>query len=265
MRQTAYLIILLPVLCLCFRPDAAAQTAATTEISVFAAASLNEAFSAMTEKFERANPDIKIIFNFAGSQQLVQQISQGAPFDMVALASSKQMLAAVKTGNIDTASITIFARNRLVLVFPKENPAGIHSLLDLSRPRTKLVFADKAVPAGQYTLDVLKKCDRSSSFDTLFSEKVLGNVVSYEENVKAVVSKIVLGEADAGIVYASDFSKSVSENAGMIAIPDSLNVLAEYPVALSRHARGEAGKFLKYVLSGEGSRILAQSRLIPPR
>jgi molybdate transport system substrate-binding protein len=267
MRYGFFLICFVFALSLLFQFGAAAQTAKTTDVTVFAAASLNEAFSAIAQEFEDANPGTKIIFNFAGSQQLVQQIAQGAPVDILASANMKQMREAVKTGRIDSASIAMFARNKLVVVYPKENAAGIRSLGDLTKTHLKIVLADKAVPVGQYALDFLAKCDRSVSFGASFGPAVLGNVVSYEENVKAVVSKVVLGEADAGIVYASDISKNVSERAGVIEIPDNLNVIAEYPVAIASDApsRADAERFLKYILSDEGLRILTRFGFIPPK
>ena len=267
MRCSILLICCALLLAITLQFTAAAQTSKATELNVFGAASLTEAFGAMAEEFEHANPGIKIILNFGGSQQLVQQIAQGAPIDLLASANMRQMLEGVKTGRLDSASIIMFARNRLVVVYPKENGAGIRSLRDLSNARLKIVLADKAVPAGQYALDVLAKCDRSNSFDASFSQKVLGNVVSYEENVKAVVTKIMLGEADAGIVYASDISPSVAEHAGVLEIPDSLNVIAEYPIAIARDpsSRTEAEKFLRYVLSDKGSRVLTRFGFIPPQ
>ncbi len=248
-----------------FQHGAAAQQAKTKELTVFAAASLNEAFSAMAQGFEHTNPGTKITFNFAGSQQLVQQIAEGAPVDIFASANMKQMNEAVKLGRVDSASVRVFAHNRLVVVFPRENSARIRSLHDLSAPHLKIVLADKAVPVGQYALEFLEKCNRSAGYDSSFKQSVLSNVVSYEENVKAVLSKIVLGEADAGIVYTSDISKSVSERAGTIEIPDSLNVIAEYPIAIARDAslREQAEKFVRYILSDQGQHILTRFGFIP--
>ncbi|MGA7162011.1 MAG: molybdate ABC transporter substrate-binding protein [Bacteroidota bacterium] len=235
------------------------------EVTVFAAASLNEAFGAMAGEYESANPGEKITFNFAGSQQLVQQIAEGAPVDVFASANMKQMLEAVKSGRIDSASIKIFAHNRLVVVFPKENRARIHSLTDLGKPHLKIVLADKAVPAGQYAIEFLERCSRSSAFDSSFKQKVLGNVVSYEENVKAVLTKVLLGEADAGIVYTSDVSKNAGEQAGTLEIPEGLNVIATYPIAAVRDARmdEQAGRFVQYVLSREGQKVLERFGFIP--
>jgi molybdate transport system substrate-binding protein len=244
---------------------AVAQQAKTKELTVFAAASLNEAFSAIAAEYQLTNPATKITFNFAGSQQLVQQIAEGAPVDILVSANLRQMNEAVKSGRIDGASVKIFAHNRLVVVCPKENRAGIRSLHDLSKPHLKIVLADKAVPVGQYALDVLEKCSRSAAFDSSFKQNVLSNVVSYEENVKAVLSKIVLDEADAGIVYTSDISKSTEQRVDAIEIPEALNVTATYPIAVVRDApsRELADKFVQYILSDEGQRTLARFGFIP--
>lgn len=247
------------------RDEAAAQQAKTKELNVFAAASLNEAFSEIAAKYELLYPGETITFNFAGSQQLVQQIAEGAPVDVFASANMKQMNEAEKSGRIDSASIKVFARNLLVVVCPKENSAGIRSLRDLSKAHLKIILADKAVPAGQYALEFLEKCNRSAAFDSSFKQHVLSNVVSFEENVKAVLSKIMLGEADAGIVYTSDISKSAEQRVDTIGIPEALNVMATYPVAVVRNAplHEQAGKFVQYVLSDEGQRILTRFGFIP--
>ena len=190
--------------------------------------------------------------------QLVQQIAHGAPFDVFASANAKQMDLAMTTGRIDSASVKIFARNHLVVVVPRDNPARISSLVDLAQANLKIVLADKSVPAGQYAVDVLGKCAKSAGFPSAFKEAVIRNVVSYEENVKAVLSKIVLGEADAGIVYASDISRDSTHRVGQIVIPDSLNVIAEYPVAAAGEtgASAAAKEFVGYVCSGKGQKIL---------
>jgi molybdate transport system substrate-binding protein len=258
-------IFLIAWLAVSFQHGAFAQQVKEREVTVFAAASLNEAFSAMGHEFEHTNPDTKITFNFAGSQQLVQQIAEEAPVDVFASANMKQMNEAVKSGRIDSASIKIFAYNRLVVVCPKENSAGIRSLHDLSNPHLKIVLADKAVPVGQYGLEFLEKCNRSAAFDSSFEQSVLSNVVSYEENVKAVLSKVSLGEADAGIVYTSDISKSAGEHVRTLEIPQALNVIATYPIAVARYTplHEQAEKFVRYILSDEGQNILGRFGFIP--
>ena len=263
--QKILVACLLVWLAVAFQQKAFAQQTKEKELTVFAAASLNEAFKAIADAYESTNPSEKIAFNFAGSQQLVQQIAEGSPVDVFASANIKQMNEAVKSGRIDSASIRVFVRNRLVVVFPKENSAGIHSLRELSKSHLKIVLADKAVPVGQYALEFLEKCNRSAAFDSSFKQKVLDNVVSYEENVKVVLSKVMLDEADAGIVYTSDISKSTEQGVDAIEIPEGLNVIATYPIAVVRDApsREQAEKFVQYILSDEGQRILARFGFIP--
>ena len=235
-----------------------AQSNTTTELTVFAAASLTEAFQAIAKEFEITHHSTNVHFNFGGSQQLVQQIAHGAPVDVLASANAKQIDVAIKSGRIDSASVRIFARNHLVVIVPKDNPAHISSLVDISKTKAKIILADKSVPVGQYAIDVLDKCSKGLGFPSTFKEDVLKNVVSYEENVKVVLSKIVLGEADAGIVYTSDISRDSTHRVQQIAIPDSLNVIASYPIALSRDAASSqtAKEFVDYVCSDKGQNIL---------
>ncbi|HTY12169.1 MAG TPA: molybdate ABC transporter substrate-binding protein [Bacteroidota bacterium] len=237
-----------------------AQDARGNGITIFAAASLNEVFAAMAEKYRSENPGEEITFNFAGSQQLVQQIAEGAAVDIFASANMRQMNDALNTGRVDSASVRVFAHNTLVVVFPKENEAGIHTLSDLGRPHLKIILADKTVPAGEYSVEVLEKCIKRPGFDSTFKQNVLQNVVSYEENVKAVLSKIVLGEGDAGIVYTSDVSRDAREKVGTIEIPEPLNVVAEYPICLMRTApsRERSRRFVQFILSDEGQSILTR-------
>jgi molybdate transport system substrate-binding protein len=241
-----------------------AQESRNIELNIFAAASLSEAFNALAEQFRALNGNVRISFNFAGSQQLAQQVNQGAPVDLLVTANMKQMSEAARSGRIDTASIRVFAHNRLVLVYPKDNVGGVHSLRDLRNAHLKIILADKAVPAGQYALDVLDKCSRSTVFGSSFRQEVLRNVVSYEENVKVVLSKIILGEADAGIVYASDVSQRAPQDVGTIEIPEKFNVVALYPIAVVLDSKrlDDAEKFMTYVFSDEGQAVLVRFGLI---
>jgi len=241
--------------------------AAGQSLMVFAAASLSEAFTALGEHFLEGNSGEKITFNFAGSQQLAQQLAQGAPADIFASADRKQMDVAIQAGRVSGESLQPFAQNRLVLIFPKENPAGFRQLEDLSKPGLKLILAAEAAPVGRYSLDFLEKASQDSSFGSGFKDDVLKNVVSYEENVRAVLSKVILGEADAGIVYASDISRANVEEIGSLAIPDDLNVLADYylsPITDSQ-TPDLAKNFITFVLSTTGQDILASYGLIPLR
>jgi molybdate transport system substrate-binding protein len=243
-------------------PTAPAGTAATqtVELNVFAAASLTDAFREIGKNFEAANPGASVSFNFAGSQQLAQQIGQGAPADVFASANKVQMNTIIKSGQVVSGTERIFARNRLVVIYPQDNPARLATLKDLAKPGVKLVLAAKEVPVGGYALDFLAKASKLPEYTDSYSPAVLANVVSYEENVKAVLGKVVLGEADAGIVYTTDIALDSIDKVGRLDIPDDLNTIAVYPIAAikgSQHAE-LAQKFVEYVLAPGGQKTLAK-------
>jgi molybdate transport system substrate-binding protein len=234
-------------------------------LTVFAAASLTESFTELGSLFEKSNPGVTISFNFAGAQQLSEQLAQGAEADVFASASKKYMDATFTSNRVVKDNAITFVTNRLVVIFPKGNPAGLVELKDLAKPGLKLDLADKAVPVGQYSLDFLDKAVKDETFGASFKVGVLKNVVSYEENVKAVVTKVSLGEADAGIVYVTDITKDVAEKVGTFEIPDALNSIANYPIASISDSKNPdlAKAFVDLVLSPDGQAILAKYGFIP--
>lgn len=246
-------------------PAVATPAGATTTLNVFAAASLTAAFEEIGELFEASYPNATIVFNFAGSQQLAQQIIAGAPADVFASANQKQTDVVIQAGGIVAGSQQTFVRNRLVVIYPQDNPAGLRDLKDLAQPGLKLVFAAQEVPVGQYSLDFLDKAITDPAFGDSYKEDVLANVVSYEDNVKAVLTKVALGEADAGIVYTSDITGEDGAIVGRIDIPDALNVIATYPIALVKESEYMelAQAFIDLVLSQAGQDILAKHNFIP--
>ncbi len=191
---------------------------------------------------------------------MIQQLANGAEADLFVPASQKYIKLAVGQNLVDSQSVKIFCHNRLVVILPKENPGDIHNLQGLAKPNLKIILAQKEVPAGQYALDFLEKCSLRAEFGETFEQKVLSNVVSYEENVKAVVGKIKLGEADAGIVYRSDVSTDSLHYLQTIGIPDSMNVIASYPVGIVRGLHDEklANEVLQFLLSHDGQSTLAK-------
>jgi molybdate transport system substrate-binding protein len=246
---------------------AAAPTVAPTQaaagpktLTVLAAASLTESFTELGKTFETKNPGAKVIFSFAGSQQLAQQLSQGIEADVFASASKKYMDAAVEAKRVNKEDAKTFAKNRLVVIYPKNNPAGLKELKDLSKTGIKIDLADKAVPVGQYSLDFLDKTAKDTSFEAGYKDKVLKNIVSYEDNVKAVLTKVVLGEVDAGIVYVTDITADAASKVGKLDIPDALNTVATYPIApLSDSKNAELAKaFVALTLSSDGQAVLAK-------
>ncbi|NLE21823.1 MAG: molybdate ABC transporter substrate-binding protein [Actinobacteria bacterium] len=224
------------------------EAAGQLELTVFAAASLTDAFTQIGADFTAAHPGVKVAFNFAGSNDLGTQIGQGAPADVLATAD---------TGTMDGAGDLVdgprpFAANKLVIAVAPGNPLGITGLEDLSRDGIKVVLAAPEVPAGKYAGDVLSKAG------------VEVEPVSLEVSVKGVVTKVALGEADAGIVYTTDVAAASGDVKG-VPIPDEQNVVAVYPLAAvtaSSHADA-AADFVDYVLSAEGQRVLEDHGFLP--
>lgn len=246
--------------------DLVLTPAPTTEtITVFAAASLTDAFRAIGSQFESQHPGVKIIFNFAGSQQLAQQLLHGAPADVFASANPDQMQVVVANHRIDSGKVQLFAHNRLVIIFPKDNPAGIKTLEDLTKPGLQLVLAAPEVPVGGYSQVFLKKASQASYLGQDYKDQVLKNVVSYEDNVRFVLAKVALGEADAGIVYTSDINGDNGKKVGQVDIPDNLNVIASYPISAISDSSlpGLANAFVEFVLSKSGQTTLSQYGFIP--
>jgi molybdate transport system substrate-binding protein len=237
---------------------------ANISLTIFTAASLVEPFDEIADLFESQNPGVDLILNFAGSQQLAHQIAQGAPCDVFASADTRQMDAIVQTGRINPQSPLTFTHNQLVVIFPAANPADIQTLQDLSKPGLKLVLAAAAVPVGNYSLQFLTKASGVPGFSRSFKQEVLNNVVSYESNVKAVLSKVLLGEADAGIVYTSDITDSNTNQLGTLPIPEDLNILADYLIAAltDSHHPQLANDYIAFIISPIGQEILSKHGFI---
>jgi molybdate transport system substrate-binding protein len=234
-------------------------------LTVFAAASLTDAFEQLGELFQTRHPGITVRFNFAGSQQLAAQLQHGASADVFASADQRWMSEVQRLG-LMAGEPVIFAQNRLVVALPAENPARIERLEQLARPGIKLVLAADAVPAGRYSREVLRNLSRRSGFGVDFERRVLANVVSEEENVKGVVAKVQLGEADAGLVYRSDVSPALATRLRMLDIPETANIVASYPIAvLAGSQAGDAAReFVAFVRGPDARAILERHGLMAP-
>ena len=250
------------------RADTMTATAAATvrpakpvDLTVFAAASLIDAFDEIGQVFEATHPGAKVVFNLGGSQNLRTQLEQGAQADVFASANRKEMDAVAAAGLVAPGVARTFVTNRLVVVLPSGNPGAVQTLQDLARPDLKLVLADEAVPAGRYAREVLNRLN--ATYGASFRDDVLANVVSNEDNVKQVLAKVQLGEADAGMVYVSD--ARVASELLTIDIPAQANVVAEYPIAVLTGAPSPvlAAEFVDFVLSPEGQSILKKWGFTP--
>jgi len=266
MRQRHPRVALAAILSVALATPASTPAATTgkSTLEVFAAASLADAFNELARKLEAQRPGLTVRLNLAGSQQLVAQLEQGAVADLFASADERWMGYAKTQGLVEGDAMT-FAHNRLVVIVPKPNPARIGKLQDLAKGGIKLVLAADAVPAGHYSRIVLRNLTRTEGFPNDFSTRALRNVVSEEENVKSVVSKVQLGEADAGFVYKSDITPSVARYVRVFEIPEAANVIATYPIARVKAgpAPEAAQAFLELVLSADGQRVLQQYGLMP--
>jgi molybdate transport system substrate-binding protein len=245
----ATLVLVLAVGC------AAKKRGSEGDILVFAASSLRESFTTIGANFERDHPYVIVRFNFGPSDGLASGISEGARADVFASASETTMDVVARSPGVTERHA--FARNKLIVITPKDD-ARVTGFGDLVKPGLKLVIAATGVPAGKYARQALEKAGLQSA---------LNNVVSNEIDVKGVVQKIVLGEADAGIVYVTDATAAAAaaKNVRTIVIPEPVNVIATYPIAVVKGTRHDllARAFMAYVLE-DGRDILIAAGFLPP-
>jgi molybdate transport system substrate-binding protein len=223
----------------------------TGTVTVFAAASLTESFTRIGEDFEAANPGTKAAFNFAGSPTLATQINEGAPADVFASASPATMRTVADAGNAAGVP-AVFARNQLVIAVAEGNPHGVTGLADLAAPGVKVALCAEQVPCG------------AAAAKALDAARVALTPVTLEQDVKAALSKVKLGEADAALVYrtdakaAADKAADDDDNVDAVEFPESAEAVNDYPIVVLADAPNPAGAraFLAYVRSGEGKAVL---------
>lgn len=233
-------------------------------ITVFAAASLTDAFATIADDIQAAHPNVTITVSTGGSQALVTQLTEGAKADVLATANTSTMKDAQAADLID-GTPTIFTGNRLVIVTPDGNPAGVTSLDDLAKSDIKLVIAGSDVPVGSYTRKTLCSYVAKGDAPEGFLDAVNGNVVSEETDVRSVLAKVQLGEADAGIVYASDAVASNLAGTKVTTVEFPFETSATYPIAPVAGGNTElAQAFISYVLSPDGQKVLADFGFAPP-
>ncbi|MCC6178128.1 MAG: molybdate ABC transporter substrate-binding protein [Chloroflexi bacterium] len=244
-------------------PPTAPADAQGAELTVFAAASLADAFGEIGTLYTDQT-GIPVRFNFGASSQLRTQLEQGARADVFASADQAQMDRARAADVLDGDDVT-FATNRLVIITPASDPGGIRSPADLARPGVRLVTAAPEVPIGAYTQAMLDAMSQSPEYGTEFKGRANANVVSREPNVRQVVAKIQLGEGDAAVVYLTDVTPQSAPDLRTIEIPAEVNMLAAYPIALvAGGPRTEAGaSFIAFVLSPAGQGVLQNWNFTP--
>jgi molybdate transport system substrate-binding protein len=222
------------------------ETPQVRDVNVFAAASLTEAFTQAGDDLARTNTRVRFVFNFGSSSTLATQITNGAPADVFAAADEANMQKIVDATLTD-GTPTVFATNRLAIAVALGNPKKIASVADLARSDVVLVLAAPTVPAGRYARDALSKAG------------VTVRPASQEVDVRAVLNKVSLGEADAGIVYVTDVMSAAGRVTG-VNIPDQQQVVARYPVAVVKDSRNTAlaHRFVDYLVSPAGQSTLAE-------
>ena len=234
------------------------------ELTLFAAASLTQAFAEMAAAFEQAHPGTAVTVNFDGSQRLRTQLEHGARADLFAAADWEQMNA-VRQAGLTAGDPVDFAGNRMVFLVRRDwNPA---TLQDLATPGVKIVLALPEAPAGRYSRRVLARMGRHPEFGPDWAAGVAANVVSEEPNVRSVAQKVALGEADAGITYRTDALPAyTAQRVVVLPIPAEVNLTARYPIAALREsARPELARaFINFVLSAEGQAIMERHGFDPP-
>lgn len=244
----ATVAVLVP-LAACGGGDDKAGKGGKTELTVLGASSLTDVFKAAGKAYEEEHPDTKVNFSFAGSQELAAQVKQGAPADALVTADTRTM----DSLQGETSEPTVIAKNRLVITTGEGNPKKVQSLKDLTDSKLKVVLAAPEVPVGQYSKQVLDK------------QKLKVQPVSKETNVRQVLSKVELGEADAGVVYRTD-AATAPKKVDAIDIPDDQNAIASYPAATlkeSKHKK-EAAAFVKWLRSAKAQKLLREAGFQKP-
>ncbi|RAY13762.1 molybdate ABC transporter substrate-binding protein [Actinomadura craniellae] len=252
-RLTRWVMVipLLAVLASGCGSDDSEGSAGGGKLTVFAAASLTETFTRLGKTFEQSHPGVKVTFNFGSSATLAQQITQGAPVDVFAAASPATMKTVTDAG-LATAPTT-FARNKLQIAVPADNPAKIDALADLANPKVKVALCAKQVPCG------------AAAAKALDAAGLKVTPVTYEQDVKATLTKVELGEVDAALVYATDVLASGGKVKG-IAFPEADKAVNDYPIVTLTKAPAPdlAKRFVTLVLSTQGKDVLARAGFQAP-
>ena len=251
MRRLFVMLAALAVVIAAAQPVSAAQKP-SGELTVFAASSLTESFTSVAKQFEKRYPDVTVKFDFDSSANLAAQIQQGAPADVFASADEANIQKAVDSGDVTTKPV-VFAKNRLEIAVEKGNPKKVSGLADLAKSGLVVVLCADAVPCGKYAAQAFANAGVSVS------------PASKEENAKATLSKVSLGEADASVVYVTDVRAAKGEVGG-VKIPDRQNVIATYAIAVTKENRGSAAAkaWVQFIQSKSAQTALRKFGFLPP-
>jgi molybdate transport system substrate-binding protein len=241
----------------------AAPSAAAVDLTVFAAASLTGVMEKAKAAYEAANPGTTVTVSPDSSAALATQIQQGAPADVFLSADTKNPQSLVDGGFVSGKPV-VFAGNKLTIIVPSDNPAGISSPKDLAKAGLKIVAAGDEVPITKYATQLVGNLAKEPGYPADFAAAYAKNVVSQEDNVKGIVAKIEVGEGDAGIVYVTD--ATASGKVGTVAVPENANVPATYSgvVVKASPNQAAAADFLDWFAGPDGQAILSDFGFLPP-
>lgn len=250
-----------------------AAEAASRELTLFAASSLTDVMDAMGAAFSEAFPEVRVVTNYASSSRLAIQLTEGAPAELFASANPRQMERVVESGRIDPEEVITFAHNTLVAIAPAAgdeggaaapDPAGLSEFADIAEPGLSLVLASPAVPVREYTDEMIDAA--AAELGGEFRERFYGNLLSEESNVRQVAARIALGEADLGVVYATDVTQDIREAVRIIEIPSAYGVSASYLIAPVENGAEPAAarRFIAFVLAPRGREILEEHNFALP-
>ena len=237
----------------------------TSELTIFAAASLTGVMGDLKPVFEAAHPGVNVTANLDSSATLETQIKEGAAADLFLPASTKNMDNLVKEKLIDNESVTPYANNKLAIIVPVDNPAKIAGLADLAKSGVKIVSETSEVPVRKYTDQMLNKTINSTDYGQAFVDGFKKNIISEETNVAGATTKVALGEADAGITYYSDVTKELGDKITIIEIPKEFNVVANYNAGILAESKQPelAKEYITLLTSDEGKTVLKDYKFSP--
>ena len=241
----------------------ASPGAATTDLEVYAAASLKQAMAKVESAYEASNPGLSLTVSTDSSSALETKIEQGAPADVFLSADTANPQKLVD-GGFASGVVTPFAGNALTIIVPADNPAGIRTPADLAEPGIKIVAAGESVPITKYATTLVDNLAREPGYPADFAAGYAANVVSQEDNVSGIVTKVELGEGDAGIVYVTDAKRS--DKVSTVDVPASTNVPATYGGVVIKDSPDQeaAAAFLAWLASGDGQAVLVDLGFLPP-
>jgi molybdate transport system substrate-binding protein len=263
-RRLAALLLAVAAAAACTGPAASpSPSGAAADLAVYAAASLTAPLESVKAAYESDHPGIRLTLALDSSAALRTQIEQGAPADLFLSADATNPQKLVDAA-LASGPVTKFAGNHLVVVVPKANPGSIETPADLARPGVRIVAAGEKVPITVYTTQLIERLGALAGYPADFASAYESNVVSREDNVKAIVTKVELGEADAGIVYVTD--ALVSDELATVDVPPAAAVTATYggvEVGVSTHG-AEAAAHLTWLAGPDGQAILADFGFVAP-